>query len=830
MSQSRQLVAIMFADIVGYTALMQRNEQDALRIVERFKQVQNQLTKEYAGDTLKYFGDGSMTVFRSVLDAINCALKLQLELQKSPKVSLRIGIHTGDVLFKDGEVYGDGINVASRLQTFGEPGSIIFSGDVYDKVKNQSGLNSKYLGQHQFKNVLSLTAVFALDNPYLTVPEIAEDQKKSRKPIRMPILIALLALVVVGFVTTKLLNNENSRTENEELLLRLTKEFSSFNDYSEGIRNWEIYNGLMSMKSRMQRNIDYNLLWDAITFKLHIETNVKGASVYAKPYSNPDTTWHYLGKTPLYSYPFPKGLSRIKIEYENYNTQLDMIFRPFNKDFPTDTLVYSLFEPDEVPAGMVYTTDIEGDYWTTPQLPSEKIPAFWVDQFEVTNEQFKRFLDSGGYQDEQYWVHPFVDGDDTLAFQDAIVRFQDQTGRLGPAGWELGDIPEGENNLPVTGVSWYEAAAYARFEGKDLPTIFHWTLLSGSHASPEVVKFGNFNGKNPEPAKTYPSLTRFGTYDLPGNVSEWIFNNSYINEHFVMGGNFEEPTYFYNSPFVHASTWTRSRLIGFRCILKDSTKSNPSLAQDFSISKRDYGNLNPVKDEIFQIFQELNEFESVALNPKVVSETLEETYKKVIVQLNVPYEQKPLPVYLFIPQKYSPPYQSVIYFPGLDSHFSDQQSYIEFDDRIDFLVKGGRLVIWPVYYASNGRGTINITNLVQWKQAYRYMISDVKTTIDYLETRSDLFLNKIAFYGASWGGAIAPYILASEDRISLGIVKNFGVSSMAKYRFKEFDQVDFLPRVEIPMLMLGGRYDFDYVMEQQQAFYDLLGTPLNDKK
>ena len=99
---------------------------------------------------------------------------------------------------------------------------------------------------------------------------------------------------------------------------------------------------------------------------------------------------------------------------------------------------------------------------------------FFIDRYEVTNASFKQFVDAGGYEREEYWDVPFVKEGHTLSFSQAMEEFRDTTDRPGPATWELGNYAEGQDDHPVTGVSWYEADAYARFLGKRLPTIFHW--------------------------------------------------------------------------------------------------------------------------------------------------------------------------------------------------------------------------------------------------------------------------------------------------------------------------------------------------------------------
>jgi dienelactone hydrolase len=305
--------------------------------------------------------------------------------------------------------------------------------------------------------------------------------------------------------------------------------------------------------------------------------------------------------------------------------------------------------------------------------------------------------------------------------------------------------------------------------------------------------------------------------------------NSTGNDRYVLGGNFREPPYMYNLT-SQISPWRRNELIGFRCIRYIDDKLKQQLIQNFDQQKRNYSNLQPVSNEVFQIYKDLLEFERIELNPTDISKTKTEDWIQEIISVDVPYEDAPLKILIFLPLNYKPPYQAIVYFPGIDAHYSNSMEDMNIGSRFDFFLKSGRAVIWPVYYSSYGRGEINRTNLNDWKQTYKNIIIDVHITIDYLQSRNDLDSDKIAFYGVSWGGAVAPYILAIEERIKLGILYLFGVSSVEKYRFKEFDQIDYVPRVNIPMLLLGGRYDPDFTMEQQQAFYDLLGTPKSDTK
>ena len=116
---------------------------------------------------------------------------------------------------------------------------------------------------------------------------------------------------------------------------------------------------------------------------------------------------------------------------------------------------------------------------TLEHLSAVQLPDYWIDRHEVTNRAFKRFVDDGGYRRAELWREPFLKDGRTLTFDEAMKYFRDATGQPGPAEWEQGTYAAGHDEYPVGGVSWYEAAAYARWAGKSLPTIYHWTRAAG---------------------------------------------------------------------------------------------------------------------------------------------------------------------------------------------------------------------------------------------------------------------------------------------------------------------------------------------------------------
>ena len=169
----RKLAAIMFTDMLGYTALMQDDESKARELIERQREIITPLVKKHDGEVLQYVGDGTFCTFNSAIEAVDCAIEIQGALVDEKEINLRIGIHVGDVVVKGDEVYGDGVNVASRIEPLAVPGGICVSERVFDDIKNQPGIETESLGRKKLKNVERPIEVFALVAEGVALPEAA---------------------------------------------------------------------------------------------------------------------------------------------------------------------------------------------------------------------------------------------------------------------------------------------------------------------------------------------------------------------------------------------------------------------------------------------------------------------------------------------------------------------------------------------------------------------------------------------------------------------------------------------------------------------------------
>jgi TolB-like protein len=182
----RKLAAIMFTDMVGYTALMQEDEKLAKLKRDRHRKVLEEQIKKFNGEILQYYGDGTLSIFNSGVEAVQSAIKIQLELNNEPKVVLRIGLHTGDIVFDEGGIYGDGVNIASRLESLSVPGGILISEKLQDELFNHPDLKTKPLGKFNLKNVKKPVEIYAVSVDGIVVPsanELSSEKAEASKSI-----------------------------------------------------------------------------------------------------------------------------------------------------------------------------------------------------------------------------------------------------------------------------------------------------------------------------------------------------------------------------------------------------------------------------------------------------------------------------------------------------------------------------------------------------------------------------------------------------------------------------------------------------------------------
>lgn len=223
MKETRRLSTIVFVDIAGYTAIMQNDETKALSYLQTFKKALDQNVSEYQGQIVQYFGDGCLLSFESASQGVRCAMALQETFQKH-FLPVRLGMHLGEVIFNENNAYGDGVNIASRIESMGVPGAILFSKTVRDQIKNKLEFEISSLGVFEFKNVNDPMQVYALANPGFIIPareklkgKLKETPEKKRPNWLIPALAAglvlIFTLVFLFIIEPGLKNSEDPAVE-----------------------------------------------------------------------------------------------------------------------------------------------------------------------------------------------------------------------------------------------------------------------------------------------------------------------------------------------------------------------------------------------------------------------------------------------------------------------------------------------------------------------------------------------------------------------------------------------------------------------------------------
>jgi serine/threonine protein kinase/dienelactone hydrolase len=577
-------------------------------------------------------------------------------------------------------------------------------------------------------------------------------------------------------------------------------------------------------------------LWPTITRTPSLSSSPPGAKVSYKPYDSPTAAWVLAGITPLEGVRVPAGFFRWRFEKPGFeDLEAAGASGLLGRGAPRVPDVTLEAAPGPAPGMILVPGSDEPHTLYLPGFehlsPVRLADAFWMDQYEVTNEQFKSFVDAAGYQKREYWLEPFAEGGRRLSWDEAISRFHDATGRPGPATWVQGEFPPGQGRLPVSSVSWYEAAAYARFVGKQLPTIYHWTRAAEPRTASWVVPRANFGASAPVPAGSRDALHQWGHHDLAGNVKEWLWTGAGDSRRYLLGGGWDEPPYMFIDPDAR-SAFDRTSNSGFRCV-KYAHEPAAELLAPVAWSTRDYRREKPAPEPVFEIYRRLYAYDRVPLQaPVEATDDGGEHWRREQVSVPTAYGPERMKIFLFLPKKAAPPFRTVVYFAG--SNMLRTRSFDQLPvGQFDFIVKSGRAVVLPVYKGTFDRPSELSDSTANPTASYRdhaiAWAKDFMRAVDYLETRPDLALDRLAFVGLSWGGRMGSLIPALDDRVKLSVLIVGGFPLQRP--MPEVDHIHFAPRIRIPVLMLNGRFDFFFPVDaSQRPMFETLGTPKAHKR
>ncbi|MGZ8867954.1 MAG: SUMF1/EgtB/PvdO family nonheme iron enzyme, partial [Thermoanaerobaculia bacterium] len=351
-----------------------------------------------------------------------------------------------------------------------------------------------------------------------------------------------------------------------------------------------------------------------------------------------------------------------------------------------------------------------------------------------------------------------------------------------------------------------------------------------SQASAVMSPKSNFSGRGVEPVTTRRAMNGYGTFDMAGNVKEWCSNEAEEGKRYILGGAWDEPSYMFidrdaQSPLSRRATY------GFRCI-RTPLPVSASVEAPVHFEVRDYSKERPAGDALFQAYLGFYSYDKTALEARVVSrDTSSSDWTHEKVTMKAAYGNEQLILHVYLPKSARPPFQPVVYFPG--SNAIHQDEFTGLGPYSDFIPRSGRALVFPIYKGTYERGDALKSDYPEPTSFYRDHViawtKDARRAIDYIETRPDMNVQKLSLVGFSWGGVIGPIIAAIEPRIRTSVCVLGGFCFQRA--LPEVDQINFIPRIKQPTLMLNARYDHFFPVEtSSRVMFHLLGTPEADKR
>ncbi len=595
-------------------------------------------------------------------------------------------------------------------------------------------------------------------------------------------------------------------------------------------------------------------LMPTISQTISVKTDPAGAEVYLKRYA-PETPGDIprtlVGTTPLNDLRIARGQYILYVEKNGYAKTERSISGAI---LHSGTLVVlpgpiniqeKLLSADKVPDRMVFVPG--GDYrlvaWARPTEARVQLNDYFIDKYEVSNQDYKEFITAGGYLKKQFWQHAFVKEAKLIAWEDALKEFKDRTGLLGPRDWSNQNFPEGKGDYPVANITWYEAAAYAAFRGKQLPTIFQWekaardgdvsTMASSMpwglfYPGEPLDRRANFNINGSMPVNSSEfGMSPFGSYNMAGNVSEWCLNE--MSTGFATtGGSWGLPSYTFAEYGTYPGFYSSDK-VGFRCVLNAPGATGDQGAMHIEI-KDEVPVYTPSSAADFSKWASYYRYDKTALDPQIVEVQETAEWRREKITFNGADGERAI-AYLYLPKNYPRPLQVIHFIPGGDVAGGLRPITEAMEDRLAPLIKSGRAAfgvvikgyierLRPQGYVRPDPGTVEFRERsVNW-------ITDIRRGLDYLETRNEIDPTRIAFFGPSAGARIGLILAAVETRYRAVVLIGAGVVKDDLHSIAEANPINFAPHIRAPKVMVHGRYDEDTPLKTQgEPLFKLLREP-----
>jgi formylglycine-generating enzyme required for sulfatase activity/pimeloyl-ACP methyl ester carboxylesterase len=646
-------------------------------------------------------------------------------------------------------------------------------------------------------------------------------------------VVSLALVIVVGALAWRASRSSSARASLTEIT-RLADEgrYREAYDLAVGAERWIGGDSVL------------DVLFTEVADDLTITSDPAGAQVFVQPFPGDSIAIAHdstlLGTTPIIDRRVPRVDHRVVVSMMGYVPVERIASSALVRNEVARTgggatdLAVRLHPVGAVPPDMVAVPG--GDYeMVGPDAPtglSTRLGDFFIDRHEVSNEAFATFIEAGGYAEPEHWV------DAT-----GVPRsdFVDRTGLPAPRTWSRQEFGEGAARLPVTGVSWYEAAAYCRFMGKRLPTVYEWekTARNGeiSHTG-VLMPWGyvgsgdragamraNFNSDRPTPVDAFPfGVSPYGAYGMAGNVQEWTAN-SFGDGYAVTGGAWDGPAYLYTE---HASrpAETASPALGFRCAMSEGSSDQGAGAIDLRLEAPTY---TPVDERGFQALLEHYRYDRRTANPRVTDTTRTSVWTRERMWIDGIATDSVL-LYLYTPTNAAPPYQTIVYVPS-SGVFCCETLPEGMEWAIGPTIQAGRAVLAVVLEGMRERASglearPAEPSSVRFRDIMVRQATELRLGIDYIETRDDIDSDRLAYAAVSWGAGSRLVFSAIDDRFSAVAFIGGGIDERVKPTLPEADNVNFAPHISAPTLMINGRSDEEHPwLTRGIALWNLLREP-----